>query len=100
MQLLTQELRETLPKLSTQEGNPDPIAYVKFFHPLNNWTWYVTEFDGEDSFFGLVFGFETEWGYFSLKELESTNVHGLGIERDVYFTPTPISEIRKLHPER
>jgi len=100
MQLLTKELREKLPKLYAQEHNADPIAYVKFFHPLSSWTWYATEFDGQDTFFGLVFGHETEYGYFSLSELENTKVSGLGIERDLYFTPIPISEVRKLHPER
>jgi hypothetical protein len=33
----------------------------------SSWTWYSTEFDGEDLFFGLVVGFETELGYFNPK---------------------------------
>lgn len=46
-------------------------------------------------FFGLVHGFEKEWGYFSLKELESvTGPHGLKIERDLYFEPTKIKDIK------
>lgn len=98
MQLLTQEVREKLPKLYAQEDNSDPIAYVKFFSPMSKWTWYATEFDGEDTFFGLVFGYETEWGYFSLSELES--IEGGGIERDMSFTPLPISEVQKVHPGR
>lgn len=95
MMLLTKEIRKRLPPLYTNENIPDPIVQVKFFTPWSNWTWYATEFDGEDTFFGLVFGFEKELGYFSLSELESlTGPWGLKIERDMHFEPKPLSEIR------
>lgn len=95
MKLLTKEILKTLPALYSQENNPDPMVRVKFFHPLSNWKWYVTEYDGKDLFFGLVDGFEKELGYFSFSELQSINIRGLGIERDMYFTPKPLSEIMK-----
>lgn len=86
MMLLTAEIRKRLPKLRSQERlGLDAKIVVKFFHPFSSWTWYATEFDGEDLFFGLVHGFEKELGYFSLAELESVKVHGLGIERDKWF---------------
>jgi len=48
------------------------------------------------NFYGYVsiFGDECdEWGYFSLSELQSVKgPFGLGIERDLYFDPQPISE--------
>lgn len=97
MQLLTPELRAQLPKLYSQEKNPDPIVHVKFFTPDSNWTWYVTE--GEDDsgdfrFFGYVIGHEAEWGYFLLSELEAARGPlRLPIERDLYFEPRPISVI-------
>lgn len=95
MKLLTKALRTALPPLYANENVADPVAIVKFFHPMSDWTWYATEFDGDDTFFGLVHGFEEELGYFSLKELESVKVRGLGIERDLFFKPTPLSELRK-----
>ena len=95
MGLLTPDIRNQLPKLRDQEEVDDPIAYVKFFHPSSCWMWYATEFDGEELFFGLVQGFEEELGYFSLPELESVNVGGVVVERDLHFTPTPISKLRK-----
>ena len=68
---------------------------VKFFTPDSYWTWYATEFDGTDTFFGLVDGQEQELGYFSLKELEDARGPlGLPIERDLHFDPTPLSEVR------
>ena len=93
--LLTDRIRHRLPGLYSTENVKDPVAQVKFFSPWNGWTWYATEFDGNDVFFGLVDGYVEEWGYFSLNELES--VQGPGgvpaVERDLHFTPTRISNV-------
>jgi hypothetical protein len=46
-----------------------------------------------DLFFGLVEGLETEWGYFSLSELQSIRgPGGIRIERDKFFDPISASE--------
>ena len=97
MKLLPEDVAQTLPKLYEQDNKgDDAIAYVKFFDPCSQWTWYAMEFDGDDTLFGLVIGFETELGYFSLKELKACrNRLGLGIERDLYFTPTSLKEMRE-----
>ena len=94
MMLLTKEIRKKLPPLYSQEDKGEnAIAQVKFFTPDNNWTWYATEFDGKDLFFGKVIGFETELGYFSLSELQSTKGPlGLHIERDKFFDPKPLKD--------
>jgi hypothetical protein len=95
MKLLTQEIRKKLPKLREQEAKGgDAVVYVKFFTPWSSWTWYATEFDGEDTFFGLVDGHEKELGYFSLSELQSLRGPlGLSIERDLYWQPKKLREI-------
>jgi hypothetical protein len=96
MQLLTPELRSALPKLYSQDGNKDPIVYAKFFFPAGRWTWFVTEGepDGDDfRFFGFVIGDFEEWGYFSLCELQSLNIHGLTVELDLYFKRGTIDEV-------
>ncbi|MBU6230479.1 MAG: DUF2958 domain-containing protein [Cyanobacteria bacterium REEB459] len=95
MELLPKTIRQTLPPLYSQEKVEDPIARVKFFHPLSCFRWYVTEFDGEDLLFGLVQGLEEELGYFSLSELESVTVLGLPVERDLHFQPQPLSALRQ-----
>jgi len=99
MKLLPAEVRARLPKLYAQEKTPDPIVHVKYFTPDSNWTWYATEGEedeGDFRFFGLVLGFEREWGYFVLSELASARGPlGLPIERDLYFEPAPISEVLK-----
>lgn len=93
MQLMTDELRRKLPPLYTTEHEPLATAVVKYFTPWTNWTWYGVEFDGQDLFFGLVEGFEREWGYFSLKELEGIRgPGGLRIERDLCFVPRTLDK--------
>jgi hypothetical protein len=94
MKLLTETIKKALPKLGETDGT-DAKVIVKFFDPCGSWTWYATEFDGEDTFFGLVKGFETELGYFSLSELQSVKGPlGIGIERDLYFKSVPLSEVK------
>jgi hypothetical protein len=87
MKLLTAEIRDALPPLGSTDGQGlDARIIVKFFTPTSNWTWYATEFDGEDLFFGLVDGLDKGFGYFSLSELQSVRgPFGLGVERDLYF---------------
>lgn len=94
MELLTKDLRERLPKLYEQEGSEDPIVYLKFFFPAADWTWFVTEgqAEGDDfTFFGFVIGLESEWGYFSLRELKKINIHYLTVERDLDFREAKMS---------
>ena len=94
--LITKELLNKLPRRYATEGT-DPMVFVHFFHPYSDWDWYVIEYDPESrQFFGLVKGFETELGYFSLDELESIRVHRCPIERDLYFAPMRLSEVRKM----
>jgi len=95
MQLLTKEIRKHLPPLGSQDGKGGKaVAHVKFFTPDSSWTWYATEFDGQDMFFGLVEGQEKELGYFSLSELQNARgPMGLAIERDLHWTPKTLAEI-------
>ena len=99
MELLGGKERALLPPLYHNEKlGLEAIAPLKFFTPDANWTWYPTEFDGNDIFFGLVSGFEVELGPFSLTELEG--VKGglmLPLERDLYFEPTSLRELKAFH---
>lgn len=97
MRLLNGKLRKFLPRLYGQEERGDEtIAYVKLFTPDANWSWYVAEFDGEDTCYGLVDGLEKEIGYFSISEIEKVRGRlGLPVERDLFFHPTPLKELRK-----
>lgn len=95
MKLITRELAAKLPKLYETESVPLPekVAHARLLHPVSSWIWYVMEYDGEDTCFGLVVGHETEFGYFSLRELSQVKVFGLSVERDVYFRPTRVQDL-------
>ena len=74
--LLTEQLRKKLPKLyECEEQGLNALALVKFFTPDSNWTWYASEFDGEDIFFGLVSGLEVELGNILLIDLNYSLFH-------------------------
>lgn len=95
------EVVESLPPLYSQERLGEAaVVRVKFFTPDSNWTWYATEYDPKERiFFGLVVGFETELGYFSLDELQSAvGPLGLHIERDIHWQPKTLAEVRQLQP--
>ena len=96
-ELLPKDLREALPKLGDTAEERDPLVRVKFFYPDFSWTWYGIEFDGDDLFYGFVDGDFPELGSFRLSELlENRGTLGCEIERDLYFTPKPLSEVRTL----
>lgn len=104
MKLLTREIREQLPPLYSQDGKGGKtVAYVKYFTPSSNWTWFGCEIEEicddqgnpiDYKFFGLVEGHEKELGCFVLSELEEvTGPMGLPIERDLYWKPKTLAEI-------
>lgn len=73
MQLIKDEEIKTLPKLYETENikTDNKILQMKFMELKSGWEWYLTEYDAKEKIaFGLVKGFEDEWGYFSLVEME------------------------------
>ena len=92
MKLMTKEIENKLSKfpIGSQdglEGNAEVV--VKYFNPSGSGTWLITEGEKEEDGNWLLYGYchihEWEWGYVSLKELESIKgPFGLGIERDLY----------------
>lgn len=103
MTLLPAELRKQIPPLYSQEhvSMDQKQVYAKFFSPYSNWTWFVTEGsqEGDDFlFFGYVIGFEEEWGYFSLSELQSARRGSLPlVERDLQFMPGLFRDVLARH---
>lgn len=103
MKLMTLEIERNLPALYHYETTrTEPVARIKYFDPTGSWTWYVAEGekqeDGDWLFWGLVDGFEKEYGYFTLRELEHAKdgcrgLQALPIERDLYFEPVPLKQL-------
>ena len=89
----------SIPVLYSMADEKDPLCQIKLFTPDANWTWYVIEIDNANELcFGYVVGMEKELGYFTVSELESIRgALNLPVERDLSFTPTPLSEVQRLH---
>jgi hypothetical protein len=47
------------------------VKVLKGWESWTGWFWFATEITKSGECFGLVQGFEEEWGYFTLQELES-----------------------------
>lgn len=110
--LLTKEIERRLPALYSQEEVEDPTIIVKWFSIASDWRWYAYEgepiIDEETGervdfrFFGLttspMVGQRGELGYWHLSELESVTAMAGRlplIERDVWWTDTPLSAVRE-----
>ena len=97
MLLLTQAQKNKLiENHKAQDGTKEFKAEVKLFNPTGVGTWYISELDPETNVaFGLCHLFEYELGYVSLDELsEFKGKLGLGIERDLHFTPKILEECK------
>lgn len=60
-----------IPKLYANENKSldEALVVVKLVHPPSGWAWWVSEWDGDRTFFGFVVGLCPELGYFDLLEL-------------------------------
>lgn len=97
MPLLTDDLRNRLPPLYSQEAEDEPIVYARFFLPGSRWNWYVMEGGEQGSdflFFGFVTGHADELGQFLLSELEALRgTLGQSVERDASFTEGRLTDV-------
>ena len=97
--MMTEELKKQLPPLYSQEEVEDPEILAHYFNPYGRGDWFGIEFGADDRFFGYCCIHCCELGYFSLQELEETyvNIEGvkLPLERDLYWKPKMLSEVKK-----
>lgn len=91
-ELLPDEVAAEIPSLGKTDGDGFRAEVaVKWFCPFGRMTYYVTEFDGEDTVFGYCvspLGPDCdEWGYASVSELAELTVMGgvPALERDLYL---------------
>lgn len=113
--LLTVAIKNAAKKfpLGSQDGKKgDAVVLARFFTPASSFTWYMLEYNQEtDEAYGLVFGHETEYGYFSLNELQNAKheVSFMGIsseiqavERDISVDPKKytLAELLKANGEK
>ena len=93
MELLTEEIIERFKKypLYSQDGKgKNSLVLVKYFNPVGDGKWLITEAEKTESGDWLLFGYCHincfEWGYILLSELQNLKLpFGLTIERDLYI---------------
>ena len=86
---------DKLPTCDEARSQADPIAKVKLFSPTSSWSWFIAGYDPDThTAWGLTTGHEDETGEIAMEEIVDFRDHrfGLPIERDLYFSPKPISE--------
>ncbi len=77
------------------------VVHACFRDPDSDWRWYPIEFDGADTFFGVVastrFAFA---GQFTLSELEALRCEdeNASVARDPDFRPMTLGELARRQP--
>ena len=96
----TREQLAKLPKLYETEKVPmkDKPIYIHCF--IGDCDWFVSEYDGEDLFFGYaIIGNPAfaEWGYISLTELKQIKIPpGIEVDCELCDPPLKASEIEEI----
>lgn len=97
---MPKEIAGRIPAIYATDGGllGDKTAYLRYFMPFGSYTCYVLEADRKtgELFTLTTMGYGWELGYASLQEIESVEVMGLKIERDIHFNPTKLHEIDEL----
>lgn len=87
------------PPIMSQAEVRDPTVHLKFFTPLSDYTWLITEYDPVSH---NAFGFAGHIGDEMCAELGSVNLEELegikyqfgmpAVERDCWWTPKPLTQ--------
>ncbi|MBN1631697.1 MAG: DUF2958 domain-containing protein [Thermoleophilia bacterium] len=99
--LLPASLEAKLPALYSQENIDDPVIVAHFFNPAGQGDWYIYEGQREEDDY-TMFGWggvgdpdDYELGYSSLAEMAAVRGPlGIGIERDKFWQPAPLSQVK------
>jgi hypothetical protein len=96
---ITGGILKALPPLRSQDGlGMAAVARVRYFGG-GAAVWYVTELDpetGEAFGWADLFGDSGELGYMSLEEIGTTVGQYLPMERDLHWSPRPLSECEEI----
>ena len=74
---MIKDLLKNAAELYTQDGKGKKAVVYLVLEGINGWKWYITEYSKKENIaFGYVKGFEEEWGYISIEELEENIKEG------------------------
>lgn len=103
MELLPEQLSAGLPAIGSSPELPleDTTVHIRYFDSSTSWRWYVLEYDGEDTFFGLLISNQlVTAGQFTLTELRSirTESGDPAIRRDLEFSIRSVRDLVESEP--
>jgi len=96
----TPEQLAKIPRLYETENTPlkDKLIHLHFF--IAACDWFVSEYDGEDLFFGYAIIGDpesAEWGYISFTELKLVKIPpGIEVDCEIFDPPRKASEIEEI----
>ena len=95
----SEEELKAIPKLYEQDGEHtcNKLVYLHFF--LGSCDWFMTEYDGIDSFFGFAILGDpemAEWGYISFKELIELKVSFMEVDSDRHWRVKKVKDVSKI----
>ena len=98
MKLFTKEVdKQLFAQYSKGSDLENQMVVAKIFNPYGRGVWYLLNSDPNDPdyIWAIVDLFEPDMGSVSRSELQTVKVppFGLGLERDIYFTPKPAKEV-------
>lgn len=85
---------DRLPPTLPEEARP--MGRIHLFDVSSGWQWIISSYDPDTRMaFGVVRGWEVEYGYIDMQELTEYEgrVGGLPIERDKYWRPIPLCDV-------
>jgi len=92
---------DKLPPTLPEEARP--MARIHLFDISSTWEWYISSYDPETRMaFGLVHGWEWEYGYIDMVEITEYEgrMLGLPIERDKMWKPIPLRDVEYAESQR
>jgi len=97
MVLIDKYLEKELKKQSKYFPNPNKLkALARVTHPLIGWSWYLICFQpytDDKIIYTLLSGFEVEFGYINIDEINEQKIKDIPFDLDYSFIPTPVSKI-------
>lgn len=69
---MIKDLLKNAAELYAQDGKGKKAVVYLVLEGVNGWKWYITEYSKKDNLaFGYVQGYENEWGYIDIEEIQN-----------------------------
>jgi len=96
----TQADLNRMPQIGETDGKSNATVVVQGHFFMGGNDWFITEFDGEDRFFGFAIlngDYDmAEWGYISFNELKELKMAFMEVDFDKFWTRRQVQDVDKI----